>query len=161
MDSYVTNIGGALLDRGLTIGTVESATGGLIAHTLTNISGSSGFYKGSVVSYSNEIKTCVVGVKAESIEENGAVSAAVAEQMADGGRRLLCVDICISDTGIAGPNGGTPVKPVGLFYLGFSCKNGTFSREYRFQGNRTENKQAAATAALEWLQDYLTGKWVP
>ncbi len=150
-----------LREKGLTVGTVESATGGLIADTLTNIAGSSRVYEGSIIAYSNEIKNRIVGVKEESLAEYGAVSAVVAEQMAAGGRQLLGVDICLADTGIAGPSGGTPDKPVGLFYLGFSCAQGTFSREHRFSGDRLANKQEAATAALHWLRDYLSGEWVP
>ena len=122
------SVGVQLRKRGLTIGTVESATGGLISHLLTNVSGSSDYYRGSVVAYSNEIKTNVVGVKAAAIEKSGAVSAIVAEQMASGGRNILGVDICIADTGIAGPTGATPGKPVGLFFLGLAHAGGIHSR---------------------------------
>ena len=160
-DTLEERIGILLKDRGLTVGTVESATGGLISHRLTGVAGSSDYYLGSIVSYSNDVKSRVVGVKTDSISRYGAVSATVAEQMADGGRALLKVDICLSDTGIAGPGGGSARKPVGLFYLGLACKQGTFSRKHIFHGDRTLNKQAAAQVALQWLEDYLTGKWVP
>ncbi|GAI47155.1 unnamed protein product, partial [marine sediment metagenome] len=89
----------------LTIGTTESATGGRVADGLTNVPGSSDYFKGSVVAYSNEIKINVLGVKRETIENYGAVSEQTAIEMAEGGRRLLGVDICTSDTGIAGPSG--------------------------------------------------------
>ncbi len=143
--------------RGLSIGTVESATGGLIANLITNVPGSSSHFKGSVIAYSNDIKIAVVGVKAETIEQYGAVSAPVAEQMAAGGARLLGVDICVADTGIAGPGGATPDKPVGLFYLGLSHHGKPFTRRHVFHGDRLQNKAAAAQAALEWVREYLKG----
>jgi nicotinamide-nucleotide amidase len=159
MNSLVDDIAKKLRKKNLTLGTVESATGGLIANLITNLSGSSDFFKGSIVSYSNEIKSGVVGVKKESLEKYGAVSSIVAEEMASGGRRVLNVDICLSDTGIAGPTGQTQDKPVGLFYLGFACKEGTYSRKFSFAGSRMENKQSAAQTALHWLNDYLSGTW--
>jgi nicotinamide-nucleotide amidase len=148
-------IGNLLRQKKLTLGTVESATGGLISHNITNVSGSSDYYNGSVISYSNEVKIKLVGVKAETIDKYGAVSSQVAEQMAEGGRKLLNVDICIADTGIAGPTGATTNKPVGLFYLGLSSSTGTFSRQHIFKGNREQNKHDAAMAALNWLKEYL------
>ena len=141
----------------LTLGTVESATGGLISHLITNIPGSSDVFQGSIISYSNEIKMKTVGVKAETLKKYGAVSARAAEDMADGGRKVLGVDICVADTGIAGPGGAVPGKPVGLFYLGLANKDGTFSRKHLFKGTRAENKQQAAQTALMWVKDYLGG----
>jgi nicotinamide-nucleotide amidase len=161
MDILVETVAAMLLEQGLTIGTVESATGGLISHMITSLPGSSDYYKGSIVSYSNEVKVNVVGVDAIDLAQYGAVSAVVARQMAAGGCRLLGVDICLSDTGIAGPSGASPDKPVGLFYLGLSCHDGTFSREYHFSGDRVANVQAAARAALGWLKDFLSGEWAP
>ncbi len=148
-------IGDLLRRKGLTLGTVESATSGLISHRITNISGSSDYYKGSITAYSNEIKIKVVGVKADTIECYGAVSSQVAAEMAQGGRKVLAVDICLADTGIAGPGGGTPEKPVGLFYLGLSYRDKTSSRKHLFQGSRLQNKQMAAETALSWLKEYL------
>ena len=161
MNTLEERIGTLLVEHDLTVGTVESATGGLISHRLTGVPGSSDYYLGSIISYSNEIKTGIVGVKTDSIARYGAVSATVAKQMAGGGRRLFGVDICLADTGIAGPGGGSANKPVGLFYLGFACKEGTFSRKHIFTGDRAMNKQAAAETALKWLEDYLSKKWVP
>ena len=149
-------IGDLLRQKGLTLGIVESATGGLISHLITNIPGSSDYYKGSVTAYSNEAKTKVVGVKEDTINKHGAVSPEVAEEMALGGRRILSSDICIADTGIAGPAGATPEKPVGLFYMGLSHKTGTHSQKHNFHGNREQNKHSAAEAALSWLKEYLT-----
>jgi nicotinamide-nucleotide amidase len=139
----------------LTIGTVESATGGRISDKITNVPGSSDYYKGSIVSYSNEAKTDIVGVKKQTLKKHGAVSPQTAIEMAKGGRKLLEVDICISNTGIAGPTGATPGKPVGLFYLGLSAKDSSLAKEHHFHGNREENKQKAAEMALTLLKDYL------
>ncbi len=155
MASVEEEIGKLLREKGLTLGAVESATGGLISHRITNVAGSSDYYKGSVTAYSNEAKIKIVGVPEELIQRYGAVSFQVAEAMARGGRKLLNVDICIADTGIAGPTGETPGKPVGLFYLGLSHENGTFSRKHIFQGDRLQNKEQAAETALAWLREFL------
>ncbi len=155
MASLEQEIGDLLRQRGMTLGAVESATGGLISHRITNVPGSSDYYKGSVTAYSNEAKAEVVRVKRETIERYGAVSAQVAEEMAEGGKKLLAVDICISDTGIAGPGGATPGKAVGLFYLGLAHGGRTYSQQHNFSGNREQNKQDAAEVALKWLKEYL------
>lgn len=155
MASLEQEAGNLLRQKGLTLGLVESATGGLISHRITNVPGSSDYYKGSITAYSNEVKVKVVGVKEETINSYGAVSSQVAEAMAEGGRRVLAVNICLADTGIAGPGGTTPGKPVGLFYLGLSHQTGTYSREHTFQGDREQNKRSAAEAALDWLKEYL------
>jgi len=155
MHSLAEEIGSLLRQKRLTLGAVESATGGLISHLITDIPGSSDYYKGSVTAYSNETKIKVVGVKEETIKKYGAVSHQVAEEMAQGGIKILAVDICIADTGIAGPTGDTPEKPLGLFYLGLSHKAGTYSRQHNFQGTREQNKQSAAEATLIWLKEYL------
>ncbi len=155
MTSLAQEVGNLLRQRGLTLGVVESATGGLISHLITDVPGSSAYYKGSVTSYSNEVKIKVVGVKAETINKYGAVSSQVAEEMARGGRKILASDICLADTGIAGPGGATPEKPLGLFYIGLSHRTGTYSRKHNFQGNREQNKRLAAEAVLGWLKEYL------
>jgi len=153
--SLEEEVSALLRQKGLTLGVVESASGGLVSHLITNTPGSSDYYKGSVTAYSNEVKIRVVGVKEATINRYGAVSAEVAGEMAEGGRKILATDICLSDTGIAGPTGATPEKPVGLFFIGLSHKGGTFSRKYNFQGDREQNKQSAAEAALSWLKEYL------
>ncbi len=155
MNDIAAEIIDILRDRKLTLGTVESATGGLIAHLLTNVPGSSDVFQGSIVSYSNGIKMNLVGVKQTTLEKYGAVSSQVAAEMADGGRKALGVDICVADTGIAGPGGATPGKPVGLFYLGLSAQDGTVAQKYLFNGSREENKQQAAQTALTLVRDYL------
>jgi len=157
MKGLEREVGNLLRQKGLTLGLVESATGGLISHLITSVPGSSDYYKGSVTAYSNQAKINLVGVREETIKEYGAVSSRVAEEMAQGGRRILDVDICPSDTGIAGPGGATDVKPVGLFYVGLSHKDGTYSRKHNFQGSRGQNKQKAAEAVLSWLKEYLLG----
>lgn len=155
MNTLEQEVGGLLRKKGLTLGVVESATGGLISHLITNVPGSSDYYKGSVTAYGNDIKIKVIGVKAETIARYGAVSPPVAREMARGGRKILDVDICIADTGIAGPGGGSPAKPVGLFCIGLSGKSRTYSRKHIFTGDREENKRQAAEAALLWLKEHL------
>jgi nicotinamide-nucleotide amidase len=155
MDGLEREIGDLLRRHGLTLGAVESATGGLISHLITNVPGSSDYFKGSVTAYSNEIKNRLIGVRAGTLKKFGAVSPQVAEEMASGGLRVLAVDICLSDTGIAGPGGAAPGKPVGLFYLGLAHKDGVASRRLDLRGSRDENKLGAASAALAWLREYL------
>lgn len=155
MNGLEQDVVSLLCQRGLTLGVVESATGGLLSHLITNVPGSSNCYLGSITSYSNQAKISIVGVSEESIHQHGAVSPQVAEEMAQGGRRVLGADICVADTGIAGPGGATPEKPVGLFYIGLSHKGGTFSQKHIFTGSREENKRLAAETALSWVKKYL------
>ena len=139
----------------LTIGTTESATGGRIADRLTDVPGSSDYFRGSLVAYSNEVKVSLLGVKRETLENYGAVSRQTAIEMAEGGRRLLGVDICVSDTGIAGPSGAEPGKPVGLFYIGLAAKDKSVANVYHSEGDRQGNKEEATEAALRALKQYL------
>ncbi len=148
-------IGDLLKKKGLSLGVVESATGGLLSHLITGVSSSSDYYKGSITAYSNEIKIKIIRVKETTIYRYGAVSKQVAEEMAFGGKKILAVDICLSDTGIAGPGGGTPEKPVGLFYLGICYLDELYSRKLLFSGSRELNKESAAKTALSWLKEYL------
>jgi PncC family amidohydrolase len=156
MASLEQEVGVLLRQRKLSLGLVESATGGLISELISSVPGSSDYYKGSVTAYSNQVKISLVGVKEETIEKYGAVSPRVAEEMAAGGRKVLGADICLSDTGLAGPGGATPGKPVGLFYIGLSHLSGTHNRKYIFKGDREQNRYSAATALLSWLKEYLT-----
>jgi nicotinamide-nucleotide amidase len=153
--SLEEKVGALLRQKGLTLGIVESASGGLISHLITNVPGSSDYYKGSVTSYSNEVKIRVLGVSEATINQYGVVSAEVAKEMAQGGRKILAVDICLADTGIAGPAGATPGKPVGLFFIGLSHGEKTFTQKLNFHGDREQNKQSAAEATLSWLKEYL------
>ncbi len=155
MSDVEEEIGVLLKEKRLSLGIVESATGGLISHLITNVPGSSDYYKGSITAYSNSTKIKLVGVSEATIQRYGAVSHQVAEELARGGRRVLESDICLSDTGIAGPSGATAEKPVGLFYLGLSHGDNILSKKHLFQEGRAGNKKAAAEAALGWLKKYL------
>ena len=155
MDEIEKTIGDFLRSKRMSLGVIESATGGLISHRITNVAGSSDYYKGSITAYSNEIKNRIVGVKAETLEKHGSVSGQTADELASGGKQVLEVDICIADTGVAGPGGGTPDKPVGLFYIGLSHENMTFNRKHIFSGDRVQNKEEAAETTLQILKEYL------
>ena len=146
---------GAKRGKRLTISTAESATGGRLADRLTNVPGSSDYFLGSAVAYSNEAKINLLGVKKKTLEKEGAVSPRTAIEMAEGGRRLLGTDICLSTTGIAGPSGASPQKPLGLFYIGLAAGDKSLSQKHTFSGNREENKRDAAEAALSLLKQYL------
>jgi PncC family amidohydrolase len=141
-----------LLSRGWRLATAESCTGGLIAHWLTLVPGSSAVYAGGVVAYSNDVKTDLLGVPAPLIAEHGAVSAPVAEAMAKGALDRLKADVAIATTGIAGPSGGTLEKPVGLVYMGLAIRQqASRSQKFIFSGNRHEIQIAAGQAALEMV----------
>jgi len=146
-----------LKKRHLKIVTAESCTGGLISHTLTNISGSSDYFDRGIVSYSNTAKTELLGVSEGLLEKYGAVSKQVAEAMAEGARIRSSVDIGIATTGIAGPTGGTKEKPVGLVYIAISTSDDTIVKKFQFSGNRIENKKSTCNAALQMLLDIITG----
>ena len=148
-------IGNLLKSKGLKVATAESCTGGNIAHQFTLIPGSSDFFKGSVVAYSNDIKTNVLQVSAEDLENHGAVSQAVVEQMAIGVRKLLKSDVSIATSGIAGPTGGSPEKPVGTVWISVSSEDVTLSREFRFGSLREQNIIRSTQAALLMLKEII------
>ena len=133
-------------EKGLTLGSVESMTGGLFSAKFTEIPGSSAVFKGGIVTYSVEEKINIVGVKKETIEKFGVVSEQVAIEMAELGRKLLNVDVCVSVTGNAGPTTEPGGKPVGCFYVGVSSKNGTFAKEYLQPLKRNEVRNSAVLA---------------
>jgi nicotinamide-nucleotide amidase len=145
-----------LKEKNIKIATAESCTGGLISHTLTNISGSSEYFDRGIVSYSNKAKTKLLEVSEELLEKFGAVSEQVAKAMAEGVRKRSNVDIGIATTGIAGPTGGTKEKPVGLVYISISSTNNTIVKKFKFAGNRLENKESTCNAALNLLLDFIT-----
>ena len=155
MISLEQEIGSLLRQKGLTLGIVESATGGLISRLITNVPGSSKYYRGSITAYSDEVKIEIVGVKEDTTNNYGAVSFQAAEEMAHGGRKILAADICLASTGIAGPSGDTAEKPLGLFYIGLSHQVGTCSQKHYFHGNREQTRYQAAQAALGWLKECL------
>jgi nicotinamide-nucleotide amidase len=148
-------LGDRLRDTGRTIASAESATGGLIGHRLTGVSGSSDYYEGSVVAYANAVKRSLLGVSEEALVEYGAVSEPVARDMADGVRRRLDVDVGVATTGIAGPTGGTPEKPVGTVWLGYADAEGTRAVKQQFVEDRALNKELFATAALDLVRRQL------
>jgi len=148
-------IGKLLLAKGIMLATAESCTGGNIAHLLTTIPGSSEFFKGSVVAYSNQIKENLLGVNHEDIENEGAVSKIVAEQMAMGARKLLKSDVAIATTGIAGPTGGTAEKPVGTIWISVCYEEKTLTKIYHFGANREQNIQRATQAAFLLVKEII------
>lgn len=141
------------LERGLTVATAESCTGGLVAHLLTEVSGSSGYLRGGIVAYANEIKSALLDVPGEVIEAHGAVSAQVARAMAEGARARLGTDLGVGVTGVAGPDGGTDAKPVGLVYIAVAGLGSPEVRRCMWTGDRSENKRLSAGVALELLLD--------
>ncbi|MCW3130013.1 MAG: CinA family protein [Methanophagales archaeon] len=148
-------IGDELRRMRLSIATAESCTGGLISHRITNVSGSSDYYKGSVIAYANEVKEKILGVAGQTLREKGAVSAECAVEMAKGVNSLLGSDVGIAATGIAGPTGGTPDKPVGLVYIALATNDYVYHEKHIFHRDREGNKYEAANAALEVLKRYL------
>ena len=133
-------IGKILTQKGLTVSTAESCSGGLLGHVLTGVSGSSTYYIGGVIAYSNPVKESQLGVSHDTLMQFGAVSHQTAREMAVGVRERLGAAIGLSTTGIAGPTGGTPEKPVGLVYIGISTEKETCSFEFHFNGCREEIK---------------------
>ncbi|HET7734069.1 MAG TPA: competence/damage-inducible protein A [Paludibacter sp.] len=148
-------IGNLLKLKGLMVSTAESCTGGNIASRFTSIPGSSDFFKGSVVAYSNEVKANVLQVSSEDLEKHGAVSQIVVEQMAVGVRKLLKADVVIATSGIAGPTGGTAEKPVGTVWIAVCSDDKIISKEYRFGALREQNIQRATQAALLLLKEII------
>lgn len=144
-----------LADKRLTVTTAESCTGGLISGTLVNVAGASDVLGEAYVTYSNEAKQRLVGVKQETLERYGAVSAQTAREMAEGAARAAHADAALSATGIAGPGGGTVEKPVGLVYIGCFLRGKTVIRECRFSGDRMENRLQTVRTALEMLEEVL------
>lgn len=141
-------LGQALNAKNLTIATAESCTGGLLGHLLTSASGSSKYYIGGIIAYSNAVKEAFLGVRHKTLISYGAVSEQTAKEMAAGVRERLGSDIGISTTGIAGPTGGTPEKPVGLVYIGISTRKETVAIECHFDGSREEVKEQTARTLL-------------
>jgi nicotinamide-nucleotide amidase len=147
-------VGRLLKERQATLAVAESCTGGLVAHRMTNIPGSSEYFERGVVVYSNQAKTELLEVPKELLAELGAVSAPVAEKMAEGMRHLSRATIGLAITGIAGPAGGSADKPVGTVFIALSGPDGTASRRYQFWGDRDQVKMISAQTALEWVRRY-------
>jgi PncC family amidohydrolase len=145
------NLGKALKVRRLTLAVAESCTGGLLSTLMTDEPGASNFFKGGVVAYSDEVKTGVLGVSAATLNRHGAVSEATALEMAAGVRRTLRADIGIAITGIAGPSGGSELKPVGLVHFAFDDGMQRVAERRQFEGSRDEVRRAAAQHALDMV----------
>ena len=148
-------VGRLLTEKQLTVALGESCTGGLIGHRLTNVPGSSNYFLGGIVAYSYEAKERLLDVRHNTLYEHGAVSAETALEMARGTRRVLAADIGIGVTGIAGPGGGMPGKPVGLTYIALSARDAERVERFVWNGDREGNKAQAAEAALALLREYL------
>ncbi|MCR5102694.1 MAG: CinA family protein [Butyrivibrio sp.] len=141
----------ALMEKGLTVTTAESCTGGLIAGAITDVSGSSAVFKRGFVTYCDEAKMEMLGVSEETLEKYTAVSDRVASEMAQGAARVARADAAISVTGIAGPLGGTEDKPVGLVYIGLYCKGKKVVEKHIFKGSREEVRMQAVKSAIHGL----------
>ncbi|OPY75580.1 MAG: Nicotinamide-nucleotide amidohydrolase PncC [Syntrophorhabdus sp. PtaU1.Bin058] len=151
-------IGNLLLQQKKSIAVAESCTGGLVAHRITNVPGASGYFEAGFVTYSNKAKEHFLSVPEAIIKAKGAVSEEVARSMAGGVRKAAGVDIGLAITGIAGPGGGTPEKPVGTVYIALAVPEGISVRRFSFQGDRSEIKLGTSEAALSLILDYLEGR---
>ncbi len=151
LSTLAERVATTLGSRALTLATAESCTGGLVGHVLTEIPGSSTWYAGGAIVYNDALKQGLAGVPEDLLRTNGAVSAEVAEALAVGIRERLGTDLGISVTGIAGPSGATPTKPVGLVYVGVADAAGALVKRHLWSGDRSANKRASAAAALEYL----------
>ncbi|MCF8367402.1 MAG: competence/damage-inducible protein A [Bacteroidales bacterium] len=154
-DTLEQVVGQLLKAKGWSVSTAESCTGGSIAQMITSVAGSSDYYRGSIVAYANDVKQHILGVKEQSLIEFGAVSESVSQQMAEGARKVLKTDCAIATTGIAGPGGGTPEKPVGTTWIAVSTPIKTFAKKYQMGDQRERNIQRAALTALNMLRKEL------
>lgn len=157
-DLLEARIGAILNERGLTLATAESCTGGLVASRITDVAGSSAYFLGGAVVYSYESKAALLDVSWDTLNEKGAVSRETVIEMARGARKALNADIAVSVSGIAGPGGGMPDKPVGSVWIGLATPQGEEARYFIWNGNRTRNKYLSSEAALQFVLDYLDGK---
>ena len=157
-DTLEVQVGKLLLERRLKLALAESCTGGLLGHRITNLPRSSEYFWGSLVTYAYEAKATVLHVSWDTLNARGAVSRETVLEMARGARTALSTDIAVSVSGIAGPGGGTPDKPVGTTWTGLVAADGEWTRSFLFGGDRLENKTSASDAALQLLLDYLEGK---
>ncbi len=150
-------IGTLLLEKKLKLATAKSCTGGLVADRITNIPGSSEYFHGGIIAYSYEAKVALLNVSWDTLQKHGAVSKEIVIEMARGARKALDVDIAVAISGIAGPDGGLPDKPVGTTWIGLSAFNGDWARKFVWEGNRLQNKALSAEAALQFILAYLEG----
>jgi nicotinamide-nucleotide amidase len=145
-------VGRQLREQGLTLAVAESCTGGLICHRLTNVPGSSDYFQGGVVTYGNQAKLDLLRVPEETLDREGAVSEATVKAMALGAKEIFHTPLGLAVSGIAGPSGGSPEKPVGTVWIGLATPMGVEAKAYRFHGSREEIKALSAQTALDWLR---------
>ncbi len=150
-------LGRILADRGLTITVAESCTGGLISSRITDVAGASAYFTGAFITYSNRMKEEILSVPPATLIEKGAVSEETALAMARGAMARGRADIALSVTGIAGPEGGTPEKPVGLVWFGLCAGRGSWARRRLFPGDRAAVRNQAADEGIQFVLDYLAG----
>jgi PncC family amidohydrolase len=158
LDESARRLQEACLARGLTVATAESCTGGLVAHLITEVPGSSGYFRGGVVVYSDDLKASLLGVPGEALTRHGAVSAQVAVAMAEGVRARLQADLGVGVTGVAGPDGGTDSKPVGLVYVAVTGGAAPTVGRFTWPHDREGNKRSSAEAALRMLLEAAEGR---
>lgn len=154
-EAIAERVGAELCRRRLWLAVAESCTGGGLGDAITDVSGSSSYFLGGVISYADAVKERLLRVPPVELAEHGAVSAEVAAAMAEGVRRLLAADLALAITGIAGPSGGTEAKPVGLVFVALASQDTTLVERHQWSGSRRENKRASVQAALELLRRYL------
>ncbi|MCI6664729.1 MAG: competence/damage-inducible protein A [Lachnospiraceae bacterium] len=148
-----------LSKNGLSITAAESCTGGLVCGKIVNVAGASEVFRGGYITYSNKQKRNVIGVKKSTLEKYGAVSEQVAAEMAKGVLEVSKADVAISTTGIAGPGGGTPEKPVGLVYIGCAVKNKVYVEKFNFSGSRNKVRESTVVAALSMVRKYVSSEY--
>ncbi len=150
-------VGQLLTEKKLKLAVAESCTGGLIGHRITNVAGSSEYFEGAFVTYSNELKTNILGVREETLKRHGAVSEECVREMAAGAIEKSGADVAIATSGVAGPGGGSAEHPVGTVCIGLVAKGVTASRRYQFRGNREWIKTLTGQVALDWVRRYALG----
>ena len=158
--SLEIQVGRLLHERGLKLVLAESCTGGLLGSRITDVPGSSEYFLGGVVAYAYQAKADLLGVSWDTLNSKGAVSRETVLEMARGIRERMKAGIAVSVSGVAGPGGGTPDKPVGTTWIGLAAEDGEWANIFHFSGDREQNKIAAVDAALQFLLNYLEGKQI-
>lgn len=155
MKALAEELGKLLLEKGLTLSTAESCTGGGIASVITSISGSSEYFKGGIVAYANEVKTALLGVSETTLEKHGAVSEETVLEMAKGAMKSMKTSCAIATSGIAGPGGGTPTKPVGTIWIAAACNDKIVTKKLQGDNGREKNTKNSIEKALSLLIEHL------
>lgn len=155
MKALAEELGKLLLEKGLTLSTAESCTGGGIASVITSISGSSEYFKGGIVAYANEVKTALLGVSETTLKKHGAVSEETVLEMAKGAMKSMKTSCAIATSGIAGPGGGTPTKPVGTIWIAAACNDKIVTKKLQGDNGREKNTKNSIEKALSLLIEHL------